>query len=201
MKSKFKIKILFFILTLLFLMLTIFLIRSTYARYITSLTAKSSVELGSWLIEVNNQNIIQDSDISEIVTPIFNENSEYIAQGKISPTSTGYVEIKLDYSEVTVPFKYEISFEHDDATVLEDFKLTSYSIDNGALTNVDANGIIQDTIAPDETLRTRTLILNLSWLDGTGEVLNNTQDTAFSRNFEEIGLRFNISFVQLQPTI
>lgn len=201
MKSKFNKKILFFILALLFLIFTIFLIRTTYARYITSLTANSYVELGSWLIRVNNQNIIQNSDVSDIITPIFNSDSEYIAEGKISPSSTGNVEITIDYQEVTVPFKYEISFEHDDSTLLEDFKLTGYSIDNGSVVSVsDSDTIITDTILPDATTRTRTLKLNFAWIDGEGEALNDVQDTAFSRNNDELGLRFNMSFTQLQPS-
>lgn len=204
MKYKVNKKILFFVLALLFLILTIFLIRTTYARYITSLTAKSYVEMGSWLIRVNNQNIMQTSDISEWVVPVFNSNPEYIAEGKISPTSTGSVTITIDYEEVTVPFKYEISFEHDNSTLLEDFKLTGYSVDGGSVVSVsDSDDVITDTISPDETTRTRTLTLNFGWIDGegSGETLNDIQDTAFSRNNDELGLRFTMEFTQLQPTI
>lgn len=201
MKYKVNKKILFFILGLLFLVLTIFLIRTTYARYVTSLTAKSTVELGSWLIRVNNQNIIQNSDVSDVVTPVFNSDSEYIAEGKISPTSTGHVEIAIDYQEVTVPFKYEISFANDSSTLLEDFKLSGYSVDGGSIVSVDnSNDIITGTILPDETTRTRTLKLNFGWIDGEGETLNDIQDTTFSRNNAELGLRFTIVFTQLQPT-
>lgn len=200
MKNKTTIKLLCFIFAILFLVLAIISIRITYARYITSLTATSTVEMGSWLIYVNNQNIVQNSDLSSVITPVFNTDSEYIAEGKISPTSTGYVEIEIDYSEVTVPFTYDISFAADESTPLPDFKLTSYSVDGGGLINVDASATtITTTVSPDETDRTKIYKLNFGWVDGAGENFNDIQDTAFSRNFDNIGLRFDIEFTQLQP--
>lgn len=200
MNFKINKKSLFFYLGILFLILVIITIQSTYARYVTSLQAKSTVELGSWLILVNNQNIIENSDVSDTIVPIFNTNSEYIAEGVIAPTSTGYVEITLDYSKVTVPFKYDITFTTDEATLLEDFVLTGYSVNAGELVEItDPDAPITDTISPSDTTRTRTLKLNFEWLDGTGETFDNIEDTAFSRNNEQLGLRFNMSFTQLQP--
>jgi hypothetical protein len=201
MKSKFNIKLLFLILTLIFLIATIILIRTTYARYVTSLTTTSYVELGKWLIFVNDQNIIENSDISDIITPVFTTNSEYIAEGKIVPTSTGYVEITIDYEEVNVPFKYEISYEYDADTILEDFNFTSYSINGGEEVSIESTGgFLTDTIYPDETLRTKTLKLNLAWKDGEGEQLDDTADTTYSHNIDELGIRFNMEFTQLQPS-
>ena len=78
MKSKIYMKLLFFLITIIFLILTIISIQTTYARYVTALTARSKVELGRWLILVNNQNVIDDSDISDIVIPEFSMNNEYI---------------------------------------------------------------------------------------------------------------------------
>lgn len=204
MNFKINKKILFFFFGMFFLAITIFLIQATYARYVTALTAKSTVEMGSWLIRVNNQNILQNSDLSEIITPVFNSDSEYIAEGKISPSSTGNVEISIDFEEVTVPFKYEISFETDESTLLEDFKLTGYSVDGGTIVPVnDSNTVITGMVSPDETNRTRNFNLNLGWIDGedSNEALNDIQDTAFSRNNTELGLRFTIVFTQLQETI
>lgn len=201
MKYKLNLKLLFFILTLSFLLVTVFFMYSTYARYVTALTATSTVELGSWLIEVNNQNIIENSDLSEKIVPVFESNPEYIAEDKIVPTSTGYVEINIDYEKVNVPFKYEVTFSQGNSTVLEDFKFTSYSINGGSLISVDdSNSIITETIPPTETDRTRSLLLNFAWIDETGEAMNDIQDTAYSRNFENLDFRFNVNFTQLQPS-
>lgn len=198
MKSKINIKLLLFILSLLFFILTIFLIRSTYARYITSLTARSSVEMGSWFITVNDQNIVENSDISNIVTPIFNEDSEYIAENKIAPTSTGYVLIEVDYSKVTVPFNYTISFSSAGTTSLEDFNLVSYTVNGGSVVEVgNSSTTITDTVSPTDAVKIKNYKLNLQWFDGIGEHLSDIQDTAFSRNNSNIGLRLNMTFNQL----
>lgn len=211
MKSKINMKLLFFVFALLFLTLAIITIQATYARYVTSLTAGGSVELGSWLIKVNDQNIMENSDLSNKIVPIFNkasendEFSEYIAEGKLAPTSIGYVVITLDYSKVTVPFKYDISFSAVPSTTptfLEDFIFTSYSIDDGEEVTVDDSTVpITDTISPDDATRTRALKLNFAWFDGNGESFDDALDTSFSRNNDDLGMRFNLSFTQLQPTL
>ena len=201
MNLKIDKKLSFFILAIIFLILTLITINSTYARYVTSLTAKSTVELGSWLIKVNDQNIMDNSDISSKITPVFNENSEYIAQGVIAPTSTGYVVITVDFSKVTVPFQYDITFTHEANSPLEDFNLTSYSIDNGELVTVTyPTEPITNTILPTDTPKTKTFKLNFEWFDGEDENFTDIDDTAFYINNSEIGLRFNIEFTQLQPS-
>ncbi len=201
MKSKFNIKILFFMLAFIFLILTILTIRSTYARYVTSLTAGGSVELGRWLIKVNDQNIMENSDLSKKIIPKFS-GSTYIAEDKIVPTSTGSVQIKLDYQDVTVPFQYDISFATSEDTFLEDFKITSYSVDDGELINTtETFTSITDSIYPNNATRTRVIKLNFTWLDGDGEQLDDVEDTTFSYITDELGLRFNLTFTQLQPII
>ena len=197
MKLNINKKSFFFIISVIFLILTIISIQITYARYVTSLTAKSTVELGSWLIRVNDQNIMANSDISAVVTPIF-DSSEYVSDGVLAPSSTGYVEINLDYNEVTVPFKYDISVAYDAEDALEDFKLTGYSIDDGETVTLEADStVITATIAPTETTRTRKLKLLFSWYDGEGENLDDTEDTTYSNSGDDIKLNFVLKFTQL----
>jgi len=207
MKSKINIKLLFFLFALLFLVLAIITIRSTYARYITSVASGGSAEMGSWFITVNNQDILTNSDLSNIIIPVLNkaneedEYSEYIAQDKIAPTTVGYVEITLDYSKVTVPFRYDILFSPVSNTLLEDFTLTSYSIDGAEEIEIeDSSNPISAIIYPNDTTRQRTLKLNFEWFDGEGESYDDIADTAYSRENDEIGLRFNLEFTQLPST-
>lgn len=201
MSLKINKKLLFFVVAIFFLVLAIITIRTTYARYVTSLATKSTVELGSWFILVNNQNILDNSNVSDWVFPSFNENTEYIAEGLIAPASTGSVQITLDYSKVTVPFRYDISFTTDTNTFLEDFELISYSVNGGETIEVtDENPLVSDTISPDDTTRTRTLKLNFEWIDDENNSFDDIADTFFTKNNEELGLRFTMEFTQLQPT-
>ena len=200
MKLKFNIKLCFFLLTILFFILTMFLINTTFARYITSLTTTSTVEMGKWLILVNEQNIMENSNLSEHIIPVFNSNPTYIAEDKIVPTSTGYVEININYEEVTVPFEYKISFIQENATPLEDFKFTDYSIDGGSAIQVDnTNSIITGTITPDDITTERNFLLNFAWIDNASASLDDIEDTAYSRNFDELNLLFNLEFTQVEP--
>lgn len=157
--------------------------------------------MGKWLITVNDQNILENSDLSEKIVPVFNDDSDYIAEGKIAPTSTGYIVITIDYSKVNVPFKYDISCVADATDILKDFTFTSYSIDGGTEIAVDdPTSPITDTVLPEDTTRTRTLKLNFEWLDGEGEDLNDIEDTFFASENDELGIRFDLEFTQLQPT-
>ena len=155
--------------------------------------------MGRWLILVNNQNIIENSDLSGVVTPEFNTDSEYMAEGKIVPGSTGHVEITIDYTNVTVPFKYEISF--DDTTLLEDFKFTGYSIDGVAAE--EPSTLITNTILPNSETKTQTLKLNFGWYDGEDENVeensDDIHDTLFAKENDSLAVNFNITFTQLNP--
>ena len=121
-------------------------------------------------------------------------------EGKIAPTSTGYVEIALDYTKVTVPFRYDISFSTPESALLTDFKLVSYSVDGGTETLVDdPTAPVSDIISPDNATKNRTLKLNFIWFDGTDESSSDILDTNYTRDNENLGMRFNLQFTQLQP--
>lgn len=199
MKFKINIKLLIMLCALICLIMSALVIRSTYARYITSLTTKSYVEMGSWSIKINNQNIIDNSNFTSVITPVFNTTSDYIASNKIAPTSVGYAEFSIDYSEVKVPFKYELTFSQDDpnaeeSTYLKDFILTTYQIDSTQFSYTDG-AIISDTISPDGITTSTNLYFNFTWADN-GE-LTDIQDTKYSRDVQNIKLNFNIVFTQI----
>jgi len=207
MKSKINIKLLFFLLAIFFLILALITIRSTYARYITSVASGGSAELGSWFITVNEQDIINNSDLSNTIVPVLNkaneddEYFEHIAENKIAPTSVGYVTITLDYSKVTVPFRYDILFSTISTTFLEDFVLTHYTIDGGEPIDIeDSTAPISDIIYPNAATRQRTLKLNFEWIDGEDETFNDILDTEYSRENDELGMHFDLEFTQLPST-
>lgn len=200
LKFKFNLKLFIILCALICLLLTSLVIRSTYARYVTSLTAKSYVEMGSWSIIVNTQNVIDNSDFTSVLTPIFNSGSEYIAADKVVPTSTGSVEIYIDYSNVKVPFRYDLTFSQDapdaeGSTYLKDLKLTNYSIDSSVFTYYGTT--ISNTLTPNATKTSTSLKFNFTWDDDTGD-LTDIEDTKYSRDFQDIHLNFNIKFTQIQ---
>lgn len=122
-----------------------------------------------------------------------------MAEGKILPGSSGHVEITIDYSNVTMPFKYEISF--DNTSILEDFKFTGYSIDDVVIENPST--FITNVVTPDLVTTTQTLKLNFGWYDGededTPEASDDVEDTNFANTYDNLSVNFNITFTQLNP--
>lgn len=122
-----------------------------------------------------------------------------MAEGKILPGSSGHVEITIDYSNVTMPFKYEISF--DNTSILEDFKFTGYSIDDVVIENPST--FIANVVTPDLVTTTQTLKLNFGWYDGededTPEASDDVEDTNFANTYDNLSVNFNITFTQLNP--
>ena len=120
MRKKKEIKLhpalLFFVLTIIFLILAIITIQSTYARYVTALTATSSIELGTWSFSINNQNIMENSDISSTVVPIFNEDSEYIAEKNTRDYAAKLMTFQKDFAKA-VSEKDETKLEELNTTL------------------------------------------------------------------------------------
>ncbi len=195
MKFKFNMRLLILICAFVFLVFSIISIRDTFARYISSLTTKSYVEMGSWLIAVNDHNVMENSNFSAAMTPLVSTSSEYVAEGKIVPGATGYVELEIDYSNVRVPFTYAINYEPDDSTPIKDIKLVGYTI--GETTSTYTGGDITSTIIPDNVTTSQTVKFNFLWLDTAGEESDDIQDTKFSNTLENVKLNFDISFTQL----
>ena len=196
MKFKFNIKLLILLWAFIFLIISILSIRSTYARYVTALNSNSYIDISRWLLKVNTQDIIQNSNFSGNFELKFNEDSEYIAENKITPASTGYAEVLIDYSYITLPFTYSITFSSDS---LEDLKFTGYSIDDGEIIEHNTATITKN-VNPDGVTTTQSFKLHFTWFDGTGETSNDIQDTTYSRSPENMKLDMSVTFTQLEST-
>ena len=105
MKKVFK------ILTLIMLIFTILKIGDTYAKYYARAhTATLSQEVGKWIIKVNEMDIYSESGetVEFQVNNLDNFSNPDAAPDKISPSSTGYVDIVIDPTGTDVAVKYDI---------------------------------------------------------------------------------------------
>ena len=98
MKINHRIKIFIALLSLLYL---ITLVQDTYAKYTSSANANTNITISHWNILVNNQDIKNNSNFTNTIKPVFEDN-ENIATGVIAPTSKGYFDIIIDG---TIKFK------------------------------------------------------------------------------------------------
>ena len=121
-----------FLIACISLLLLIDLVQDTYAKYITSIEANAPFTIARWYFEVNEQDVISNSDFSNTIVPYFDSNAN-IASGVIAPTSTGHFEIEIDHSEVGVSFDQVISLVQSDDNTVSDIIFTGYKIGNGAV--------------------------------------------------------------------
>lgn len=176
---KFK-KILFFI-SILIIILTLVFIAQTYAKYLTSTSGTASIPVAKWNIVINNQSIKNNSDISSSIVPVF-EGTDNIASGIIAPTSTGYFDLALDFSNVDVSCSYSISSTVDENSLIKDLVITGYSINNGpVVTFEEYNQTIEKTVLYSDTPRTQNVRVFIMWNDDSeSSTMSNQDDTSAS---------------------
>lgn len=183
-----------FFMALLALFYCVSLIQSTYAKYLSTADADANITIARWNILVNNQDISQNSNFSEVLEPTFTGN-ENIKDGVIAPTATGYFDISLDGSTTDVSFSYDISLRDADDNTVTDLKITRYEIGDQSYTY---NGPISGNILITDENRNLTVRVFVEWVDQVAdETMDNSQDTAAANN----GLakfKVNVNVIQLR---
>ena len=183
-----------FLLALLALFYCVSLIQSTYAKYLSTADADTNITIARWNVLVNNQDIIQNSNFSEVLEPTFTGN-ENIKDGVIAPTATGYFDITLDGSTTDVSFSYDISFSEADDNTVTDLKITKYEIDGHSYTY---NGPISGNILLNDQNRALTVRVYVEWVDQTDdETMTNVDDTT-AANGGVAKFKVNVNVIQLR---
>ena len=183
-----------FLLALLALFYCVSLIQSTYAKYLSTADADTNITIARWNILVNNQDISQNSNFSEVLEPTFTGN-ENIKDGVIAPTATGYFDITIDGSTTDVSFSYDISLSEADDNTVTDLKITKYEIDGHSYTY---NGPISGNILLNDQNRALTVRVYVEWVDQTDdETMTNVDDTT-AANSGVAKFKVNVNVIQLR---
>jgi len=190
MKMKFKRKMLFFI-ALISLFYCVTMMQDTYAKYLTSAEANAELTIARWSILVNDQDIVNNSNFSEVVVPTFNGTTN-INSNVIAPTSTGYFDLLINANDTDVSFTYTVSIDTSDCNV-SDLVITGYTIGETHY-DYDGNDISNDILLTD-TDKTVSIRFDVEWNDGTGENMNNAQDTEASKE-GTAAFDINVNFIQ-----
>ena len=149
-------KIIFLIIGIL-IVLAIFIVVQTYAKYLTSASGDTTMTIARWNILVNNLSIKNNTDISNSIVPVFEKN-ENIAEDIIAPTSEGYFDLELNFKDADVSFEYEITTSVDENSLVKDLVTTGYSIDDGEKVEfTNLNEPIKDTIELGSGIETRKI--------------------------------------------
>lgn len=185
-KEKNRMKILE-ILCIISLIITIFSIQRTYARYFEQVDTTYNTNIKRWLVKVNDKIVHDAETLNEVMEPIFTEN-ENINSNILVPGQTGYFEMLIDYTDVDVAFEYEFSIEQLNETPLEDFEIYGYEVwdeidEVNTLTETQETTEIKGVIDPTEVNslgeKKREIRVLFRWNDGEGSTMDNKADTQF----------------------
>lgn len=190
LKTK-KFKLLLAMISLLFLVNTI---QETYAKYISSASANSNFTIAQWVFKVNDQDVLNQSDFSDTLVPVIDSNTN-IKEGYIAPTSTGYFDVVVDYSEVGVSFDEIISVTNGNNNSVTDLVLTGYRLNDGELVDIEAGQDISITHELGSSNTNDSFRFYVQWVDGEGESMDNEADTQASSD-EVANMKVNIRFIQ-----
>ena len=192
MKSKFKRKMIFFM-ALISLFYCVSIMQDTYGKYLTAAEATTELTIARWQIYVNDQDIVNNSDFSEVITPTFAGTSN-IQSGVIAPTSTGSFNLEINGEDTDVSFTYTISLDTTGCNV-SDLQITGYTIGNTHY-NYTGNDITGDILLND-TNKVVSITFDVVWNDGTGSTMNNAADTAASKTGPAT-FDVDVNFIQKQ---
>ena len=177
------------------LLILVNLVQETYAKYVSSADATSNLTIARWAFTVNNQDIIANSNFSNTIVPIFDQNAN-IDSDVIAPTSTGYFDITIDSSNVGVSFDEVITLAASSSNTVADLVFTGYKKNDDAIVSFGENATsLTTTHLLGETNTTNTYRFYIAWIDGTGEAMDNEADTEASQT-GTAAVSVNIRFIQ-----
>lgn len=172
----------------------------TYAKYFSQTKRDIGTNIKKWNIKINDIDIKNGTTLSEGITATFT-GSQHIAENTMAPSSEGYFEINLDYSDVEVSFKYEISIEEN--TTVPDISIYKLEVDN---TEIEGNGLTIsneiDINSDTDDDKKKTIKVYIKWNDdeSNGATMSNEEDTDVAINNQTIDFNVNLSFVQILET-
>lgn len=192
MKGKNKLRILE-ILCIISILITVFSIQRTYAKYFEMVGTTYQTNIKKWVINVNAFNIHEKTELSEVMQPILVDDENMNNNDTLLPGRTGYFEMLIDYTYVDLAFEYEFSIEQLNATPLEDFEIYGYEVIDADGTSTvtetpEIKGVIDPTTEVDsDGNKKREIRVLFRWNDENADTtdaaasagMNNFEDTQF----------------------
>lgn len=189
LRSK-KVKILLAFTSLLLLVNSI---QDSYAKYVSSASANGNFTIAEWTFKVNDQDILNESDFSSTIVPVIDANPN-IKEGVIAPTSKGYFDVIVDHSRVGVSYKQDITLSYGEDSIT-DMVFTGYTLNGGEVTDIGESNTVSvvHNLSDESTIDVYRFYVE--WIDGTGETMNNQEDTEASAN-GTTSVKIDLHFIQ-----
>lgn len=169
-------------------------LQETYAKYTSALNETTDITIARWRILVNDFDVRSNSSTTNLITPVFSGNAN-ISSGVIAPTAQGYFDIILDASGTDLAFNYTFTITNTNDSPVSDIRVTRCTL-NGVNVAYN-NGSVTGTIRLTDP-RVNALRVYIEWYDGTGENMNNAQDTSTTMLDDSVAkINVKANFIQV----
>lgn len=185
------------LLIVLSIMLCLFFVQESFAKYITEANETANMSIARWKILVNNEDIRDENTVNAVINPVFPGNDN-IAENIIAPTSEGYFDLIIDAREADVSFKYKITLSVNEDSSVRDLVATKYVINDGEEIALDSsNQVIENTVLHRDNTGTINIRVYIVWNDGDGASMDNSEDTSATISSNSAMMNVSLNFTQV----
>lgn len=185
------------LLVVLSIILCLFFVQESLAKYITTADETANISIARWKILVNDEDIRDENTVNTVINPVFLGNDN-IAENIIAPTSEGYFDLIIDAREADVSFKYKISMSVNQNSSVKDLVATKYVVNGGEPITMDINNqTIENTILYGNNNSTINIRVYIVWNDGDGSLMDNSADTLATTSGNSAMMNVSLNFTQV----
>ena len=185
------------LLVVLSILLCLFFVQESFAKYITEANETANMSIARWKILVNNEDIRDENTVNTVINPVFPGNDN-IAENIIAPTSEGYFDLIIDAREADVSFKYKITLSVNEDSSVRDLVATKYVINDGEEITLDSdNQVIENTVLHRDNTGTINIRVFILWNDGEGASMDNSEDTSATTSSNSAMMNVSLNFTQV----
>ena len=185
------------LLAVLSIILCLFFVQESLAKYITTADETANISIARWKILVNDEDIRDENTVNTVINPVFLGNDN-IAENIIAPTSEGYFDLIIDAREADVSFKYKISMSVNQNSSDKDLVATKYVVNGGEPITMDINNqTIENTVLYGNNNSTINIRVYIVWNDGDGSLMDNSADTLATTSGNFAMMNVSLNFTQV----
>ena len=185
------------LLVVLSIILCLFFVQESLAKYITAADETANISIARWKILVNDEDIRDENAVNTVINPVFLGNDN-IAENIIAPTSEGYFDLIIDAREADVSFKYKISMSVNKNSSVKDLVATKYVVNGGEPITMDINNqTIENTVLYGNNNSTINIRVYIVWNDGDGSLMDNSADTLATTSGNSAMMNVSLKFTQV----
>lgn len=182
-------------LVVLALFVTLLLISSTYALFESEGQAEANLEIGKWVIKLNDVDVSKGYQEDFVIDNFIYEENENVEEGYIAPGQKGYFDIVLDPSGTDVAVRYDIEIKLTEGNYPRNLEMSVDTLLENETIESNEN-IYSGIITLDEIKENKTISLRLNMYWNNKSDALNQSDTRYGTvigNSFEIPITVKIS--------